>query len=292
MLGLVSYCAFLWWRFGEPFAFARVETAEGWSRKIDRDSILMLDYFRRWWDYSPNLVHFGLSLQGLLSIVSLGLVLPIVRRLGWGYGTYTLLVVGVPLLTSSDFIAMGRYVLMAFPAFAVGRRDPPPTLIQGRWRHRPRKRRAARRDDVSVRALDAAVSPPSPRMRVIVERSANPVVGVGGIVRHVDDLRGIVFLGAPGRLVGREMERESSIHNLPGSSAVLDRRLASHDRRHALEGEARDRVLAGPWPEVLVEGDDRNLDAIAVSADRSDRPVDQRQLELLLVAHDAEGYRR
>lgn len=120
VLGLVGYCLLLWWRFGEPFAFAKVETAAGWSRKVDRDSVLMLDYFRRWRDYSPNLVHFGLTLQAILSFLALGLVVPVVRRLGWGYGTYTLLVVGVPLLTSSDFIAMGRYVLMAFPAFAMG----------------------------------------------------------------------------------------------------------------------------------------------------------------------------
>lgn len=120
ILGLVAFCALLWWRFGDPLAFARVETASGWNRRIDRDTIFMLDYFRRWRDYSPNLVHFGLTVQAILSFVALGLLVPTVRRLGWGYGVYVLLVVGVPLLTSSDFIAMGRYVLVAFPVFAVG----------------------------------------------------------------------------------------------------------------------------------------------------------------------------
>lgn len=129
VLGLVGFCGLLWWRFGEPFAFAHVETASGWNRTVNRNSILKLDFFRRWRDYSPGLVHFGLTLQGILSIISLGLVVPTIRRLGWAYGSYVLLVVGIPLLTSSDFIAMGRYMLMAFPVFAVGAdllRERPP----------------------------------------------------------------------------------------------------------------------------------------------------------------------
>ena len=119
VLGLVGFCALLWWRFGEPLAFAHVETAAGWNRTVDADAVFKLDFFRRWRDFSPGVAHFGLTLQAVLSVILLGLVVPTVRRLGWAYGTYVLVVVGVPLLTSSDFIAMGRYVLVAFPALAV-----------------------------------------------------------------------------------------------------------------------------------------------------------------------------
>jgi hypothetical protein len=117
--GLLAFCALLWWRFGEPLAFSKVQTAAGWGRRVDWDTVLSADYFRRFHDHSPNLIHLGLTVQAVLSVAAVALIPATFRRLGWGYGLYTALVVGIPLLTSSDFIAMGRYVLAAFPLFAV-----------------------------------------------------------------------------------------------------------------------------------------------------------------------------
>jgi hypothetical protein len=42
-----------------------------------------------------------------------------VRRFGWGYGAYTILVVLLPALSTKSFTGMGRYLLAAFPCFAV-----------------------------------------------------------------------------------------------------------------------------------------------------------------------------
>jgi hypothetical protein len=42
----------------------------------------------------------------------------VIRRFGWGYGAYCLAVVGIPALSSREFLAMGRYLLPAFPCFA------------------------------------------------------------------------------------------------------------------------------------------------------------------------------
>ena len=41
------------------------------------------------------------------------------RRLGFAYAVYTIIVLGMPLLGSANFASNGRFVLMAFPVFAV-----------------------------------------------------------------------------------------------------------------------------------------------------------------------------
>jgi hypothetical protein len=40
-----------------------------------------------------------------------------VKRLGWGYGAYVAAMVGMPFLSSKDFMGMGRYLLASFPLF-------------------------------------------------------------------------------------------------------------------------------------------------------------------------------
>jgi hypothetical protein len=117
--GFVSFCALLWWRFGEPFAFVKVETAEGWERRLDLQTLTMHDYFALVQGYGFNLVTWALTVQGVCTVAVLATVPAVVRRLGWSYAAYVVLGVGVPLLTSSDFFGMGRYVLVGFPAFAI-----------------------------------------------------------------------------------------------------------------------------------------------------------------------------
>jgi hypothetical protein len=41
------------------------------------------------------------------------------RRLGWAYAAYTAIVLALPAATSANFLGMGRYVLAAFPCFAL-----------------------------------------------------------------------------------------------------------------------------------------------------------------------------
>ena len=118
-LGFVAYLAYLAWRFGEPLAFSKVQTAEGWNRQISFEMIAKVDFYRRWRDFGPTLVNAALTLQALLAIGALALVPRVARRLGWGYAVYVVAVLGLPLATSSDFLAMGRYLLPAFPVFAV-----------------------------------------------------------------------------------------------------------------------------------------------------------------------------
>lgn len=41
------------------------------------------------------------------------------RRYGWRYGAYVAVVVAIPGFGTDDFHGMGRYLLVAFPSFAV-----------------------------------------------------------------------------------------------------------------------------------------------------------------------------
>ena len=136
LAGLAAYCVLLWRRFDEPFAFSKVGDAEGWARELTFDGVIKLDFWRIMADPDLSAVHVGLGLQAVLTIGALLLVPLVVRRLGWGYGAYTAAVVLIPAVTSKDFIGMGRYVLVAFPVFAVVadllvRRSAPRAVVIG-----------------------------------------------------------------------------------------------------------------------------------------------------------------
>lgn len=55
--------------------------------------------------------------HALVTVAALTLVIPTWRRLGVGYGLYCALAVGIPAVSSKDFMGLGRYVLAAFPLF-------------------------------------------------------------------------------------------------------------------------------------------------------------------------------
>ena len=118
-LGFVAFLAFLWWRFDDPMAFSKVQTAPGWNRQVNLEMIAKVDFYRRWRDFGPSLVNWSLTLQAVLSVAALASLPLVWRRVGWGYAVYVMAVLGIPLATSSDFLAMGRYILPAFPVFAV-----------------------------------------------------------------------------------------------------------------------------------------------------------------------------
>ncbi|HLK99124.1 MAG TPA: mannosyltransferase family protein [Myxococcaceae bacterium] len=115
--GLLLYILYLWRTFGEPMAFVKVQSAQGWDQ---------MPGWRTWakvrWAQSFSWGMKGddfLRLAGhaAFSVGALALVWPTVKRLGWGYGLYSLAIVGLPTLSSKDFMGMGRYLLAAFPLF-------------------------------------------------------------------------------------------------------------------------------------------------------------------------------
>jgi hypothetical protein len=118
-LGLVVFSLYLWYRFREPLAFLKVGSSAGWYRTIDLPTVIKANFYFRWRDYGLNVVTFWLTMQGLFTVGALALVPSIVRRFGRGYGAYVLVAVGMAAVSTPDFVGMGRYVLVAFPVFAV-----------------------------------------------------------------------------------------------------------------------------------------------------------------------------
>lgn len=117
--GLALFCALLWWRFRDPFAFAKVGASAGWHRALDLPTLVKVNFFQRWGGYGLNVINFWITVQGLFSLLALALVPSIIRRLGWGYGAYVAVAVGLAAASSKDFVGTGRYVLVAFPVFAI-----------------------------------------------------------------------------------------------------------------------------------------------------------------------------
>jgi hypothetical protein len=116
-VGLVLWMLYQWRTFGEPMAFTQVQSAPGWDQAPGWRTWLKLRWFQ---GFSASMtLSDALRLLGhaALALGALALVWPTCRRLGWGYGAYTAAVVGLPALSSKDFMGMGRYLLAAFPLF-------------------------------------------------------------------------------------------------------------------------------------------------------------------------------
>jgi hypothetical protein len=111
VFGLVAYMTFLHFKFGNALAFA--VTQVGWKQLSGLDSFLKIDALSQ--------VHgidlFIPSVHALLAFLSLFLGFRMRKTLGYGYTLYVITVVSIPLVTSRDFICLGRYCLAAFPVF-------------------------------------------------------------------------------------------------------------------------------------------------------------------------------
>jgi hypothetical protein len=76
----------------------------------------VIELWRQWPWGSPqlnNLFQAGLTLLAFIAIPG------VIKRWGWGYGAYCFVVLGIPALSNHSFTDMGRYILPAFPCFAV-----------------------------------------------------------------------------------------------------------------------------------------------------------------------------
>lgn len=117
--GFAAWCAYLWWRFDDPFLWQRIQSAPGWDQGSGPST-----WFKT---YLVDQVLYDASspftwskvVQGAVAVAMLLLVPHIGRRFGWAYALYTAGVVLVPILGTKDFQGTGRYLLAAFPVFAV-----------------------------------------------------------------------------------------------------------------------------------------------------------------------------
>ncbi len=118
-LGLVGYMAYLWDRFDDPLAFEKVAGAAGWEQAPGVHTWFKLALGSRIIHPPYGTLDVALVAQGLITLGLLLLVPAVIRRFGWGYGAYALVIVLLPAISTKDFGGMGRYGLAAFPCLAI-----------------------------------------------------------------------------------------------------------------------------------------------------------------------------
>ena len=109
--GLFCFMAFLWWRFGDPIGF--VTTQAGWQQLSGPAAIFKYGALSKMRGIDLVFPAF----HALLAFLALASAWPMRKSLGWGYAVYTAVAIGLPLISSRDFIGLGRYVIAVFPFF-------------------------------------------------------------------------------------------------------------------------------------------------------------------------------
>jgi hypothetical protein len=117
-LGGGTWMLYLQQRTGDALAFASVQAAPGWNQSAGPATWFKRAFFAHVW-HDPLSFSGRLIAQAVLCLLFLACVPWVTRRFGWGYGCYVLLVVGVPAVGAADFQGVGRYLLAAFPVFAL-----------------------------------------------------------------------------------------------------------------------------------------------------------------------------
>ena len=117
VLGLVAWCAYLWSRFGDPLAFATAQAA--WHQGAGPHTWLKVQFFHDVADLRSPRAWVLFMAHPALTIAAACLIPRVFRRFGVGYGVYVLLLIGLSALSTKNFFGMARYLLAAFPCFAV-----------------------------------------------------------------------------------------------------------------------------------------------------------------------------
>ena len=131
---MAAWSGYLWARFDDPLLFLHIESF--WGQGAGTRTWLKFEFFHQMHLVPHSLFSAGLILHALAGVGALLLVPRIARRFGWAYGAYVLVVMGIPVLGTKDFMSCARYLLAAFPVFAVvgdwlaERRSP---LLRNAW---------------------------------------------------------------------------------------------------------------------------------------------------------------
>ena len=117
--GPLLYMWFLWHSEGDPLAFIEAERAPGWGHDPGPRTWLKLSFLGALRGDLFARETLGMILHGTIAVGAVLLIPKVIRRFGWGYGVFCLILVGIPVLSSKDFYGLGRYLLAAFPVVAV-----------------------------------------------------------------------------------------------------------------------------------------------------------------------------
>lgn len=117
--GVGAWAVYLWARFGDPLLFATIEGTKGWDQGAGPSTWFKLSFIRELQHQPLAWSTIGHLVQGLLLIGALALVPLVIRRFGWAYALYVVGLAALALIGTKDFQSSGRYILGAFPCFAV-----------------------------------------------------------------------------------------------------------------------------------------------------------------------------
>jgi len=115
--GIGAFCLYGWARFGTPLAF--VDAQKGWNQTPGLDTWFKLQFLKDVRDFRSPFAWLIFVSHPVFTAAALALVPRVVRRFGWSYGLFTLLGLGISAISTKNFFGMSRYVLSAFPCFAV-----------------------------------------------------------------------------------------------------------------------------------------------------------------------------
>lgn len=116
-LGVASFVAFCWIRYGDPIAFSTAQ--RGWGSPFGPRTWFKIPLFDLVTE-SPDLWFVRrLLLHGFVGFCFCLAVPAVWRRFGAAYGSYTAVVVLLPMVGSAAFSSMGRLMLVAFPVFGL-----------------------------------------------------------------------------------------------------------------------------------------------------------------------------
>lgn len=117
--GVGLWCAYLWVRFDDPLLWEHIQSVPGWDQGSGPATWFKSFLVDQMLHDASSPFTWSKAAQGVLAIGMLALVPRIARRLGWAYALLTAGVILLPVIGTKDFMGTGRYLLAAFPVFAV-----------------------------------------------------------------------------------------------------------------------------------------------------------------------------
>jgi hypothetical protein len=117
LAGVGTFSVYLWARFGDPVAFLTGQ--EAWHQAAGPATWFKVQFFKDVTDVSSPLSWLTYMAHPVLTVAGLALVPGVLKRFGRAYGVYVLLMIGLSALSTKNFFGMSRYLLAAFPVFAV-----------------------------------------------------------------------------------------------------------------------------------------------------------------------------
>lgn len=115
--GLGAFMVLCWIRYGQPLAFSTAQ--RGWNQGPELRTWLKLRLVDQVLHNPDHSFVLRLVVQGVVALIFCAAIPTVWRRFGAGYGTYTALALGLPMIGSAAFASHGRFVLVLFPVFGV-----------------------------------------------------------------------------------------------------------------------------------------------------------------------------